>query len=440
MDKRHIILLTCMVAHLFTAMLYSMQAPFLPVEGSLKGLTPTQFSLPFAVFEFTGLVVSPFSSIFIRDIGSKYTACLFLILSGSASIIFGFLNYIEDGNKFLILACCLRVCEATGTLTYMVTAFAIINTIYSENPQAKASILLTAFFVGMSLGPVLGGLLYSIGGFFLPFVTIAPVVLIASCILMYVLPNQMESGSQEDGAAPSMMKLLSVPGIWVGMLSVGVSALCQGYLQTTLEPHFRYFHLAASTVSLLFAISPGMNFIGSSVNTFLMDKGANTRVLMMAGNVINIVSFSFLGPIPIGEDPHPVFWMAILGLFINGLAAAVMYTAGFADPIQVAHYHGFPSDEATNGVISSATMMAVTTGAFVGPLMGGYLFQHLGMHYGVLVVIGANALSLVFMYLLILWDRRHLKRISPEERQPLIKPKEVRRRRLTTSISRPTIL
>jgi len=256
MDKRHIILMTCMVSHLFTAMLYSMQAPFLPIIGTEKGLTPTEFSLPFAVFEFTGLIVSPFSSYFIKEIGSKYTACICLILSGSASIIFGFLKYVQTGRTFLILACCLRVCEACGTLTYMVTAFAIINTLYSEAPQAKASILLTAFFVGMSLGPVFGGLLYSIGGFMLPFVTIAPVVILSSVILMFVLPTKIVSitpqiNTGEDTPQVTMRSLLKVAGVWVGMLSVGVSAFCQGYIQTTLEPHLRYFKFSDSTVSLL---------------------------------------------------------------------------------------------------------------------------------------------------------------------------------------------
>jgi len=181
-----------------------------------------------------------------------------------------------------------------------------------------------------------------------------------------------------------------------------------------------------------------MNFLGSTLNGVLMEKGLSTRILMIAGNVINVLSFSFLGPIPIGEGVHPVFWMALFGLVLNGLAAAVMYTAGFADPVQVAKVHGFPSDETTNGLIASATMVAVTMGAFLGPLAGGYLLQHFGMHWGVLVIVGTNAVSMLFMFLLIFLDKRQkvtLPKPLADEEDSLLKKPEARRRRLTTSMS-----
>ena len=90
-------------------------------------------------------------------------------------------------------------------------------------PDAVATmigILQTSFSVGLGVGPALGGLLYEVGGFQLPFSVVGCALLVGAAASAFVLPNPAkEKGSEEEEEAeegekkPSIFSILRIPSV-----------------------------------------------------------------------------------------------------------------------------------------------------------------------------------------------------------------------------------
>ena len=390
MEQRTVILGLCMISHMCASMLYSMQAPFYPGEASNKRLRPSQYSLAFSSYELTGLIVSPLAGLIIKDVGSKSATSLALFCSGTALIIYGFLKYVYSAQSFLIFACLLRILEAFGTTLYLVCGFTVVSTLYSEAPSVKTSMLITSFYIGMTIGPVIGGALFTIGGFILPFLTLAPNLLIVSLIFSRLLPNTIVTPANDDNKSVSMFEIIKIPGIWIGLAGCCSFSFCQGVLQPTLAKHMETFGMTPQILSLMFIISPAINCMTSPLFGYLIQWGVKPRILITIGIAFNILCFGLIGPLPVYPNLKPVLWMCVLALVFNGMSAGMLFTSGFSDPLQVIQREGYPSTEETNGIISSLSLAAALCGGFVGPVVGGTLQETMGMSMGSCVIILVN--------------------------------------------------
>jgi MFS family permease len=110
------------------------------------------------------------------------------------------------------------------------------------------AILETFFGLGMILGPFIGGLLYEIGGFILPFVIMGGMLIAATLFVVIVLPRDHRAPAVENENKPSMITALKVPSIVMASYSVACAAASLGFLQATLEPHLRDYHMNAVQV------------------------------------------------------------------------------------------------------------------------------------------------------------------------------------------------
>ena len=109
------------------------------------------------------------------------------------------------------------------------------------------AILETFFGLGMILGPFIGGLLYEIGGFILPFVILGGCLIAATLFVVVVLPRSRDA-TPESAEKPSMISALKVPSIIMACYSVACAAASLGFLQATLEPHLREYKMNAVQV------------------------------------------------------------------------------------------------------------------------------------------------------------------------------------------------
>ena len=118
---------------------------------------------------------------------------------------------------------------------------------FPENVATMFAILETFFGLGMILGPFIGGLLYEIGGFILPFVIMGGMLIAATLFVVIMLPRSRDV-PQENQDKPSMITALKVPSIVMASYSVACAAASLGFLQATLEPHLRDYHMNAVQV------------------------------------------------------------------------------------------------------------------------------------------------------------------------------------------------
>lgn len=98
---------------------------------------------------------------------------------------------------FITLALIIRIVEALGNAAFLTASFAIIAKEFPNNVSVTFASLETFFGLGLIVGPMVGGFLYSIGGYYLPFVTLGLLLFLTAVITMGILPthdNTIENG------------------------------------------------------------------------------------------------------------------------------------------------------------------------------------------------------------------------------------------------------
>jgi MFS family permease len=111
------------VADFCSAICVSLQAPFYPAEAERKGATATEYGLVFGVFELTVFIVSPIMGRNLGRFGAKRVFNVGILTTGSCSILFGFLDRIENGNTFIGLSVVVRALEAVGNSGFLTASF-----------------------------------------------------------------------------------------------------------------------------------------------------------------------------------------------------------------------------------------------------------------------------------------------------------------------------
>ncbi len=106
----------------------------------------------------------------------------------------------------------LRVIGAVGNSAFLTGSFCMITNIFPENIATMFGVSEAVFGVGMICGPTAGGLLYEVGGFLLPFVTLGGLNLLAGLFITAVLPNVKQNISDDEKEKkPGVMTALNVP-------------------------------------------------------------------------------------------------------------------------------------------------------------------------------------------------------------------------------------
>ena len=88
-----------------------------------------------------------------------------LALEGGAIIAFGIIDFIEDGTWYGIIAGLCRVFEGMGNAAITTAIYALVTSTYPGKEADIISFLQVFTGIGMMMGPLLGSLFYSIGGF-----------------------------------------------------------------------------------------------------------------------------------------------------------------------------------------------------------------------------------------------------------------------------------
>lgn len=111
-------------------------------------------------------------------LGTKFIFFNGIFFAGAANILFGLLDMAENTLTFTLLSFLVRIFEALGAAAFSTASYTIVLNLYPEHISTVFGIMETCVGVGMSLGPAIGGALYSVGGFGLPFYILGTCVLI----------------------------------------------------------------------------------------------------------------------------------------------------------------------------------------------------------------------------------------------------------------------
>lgn len=323
-------------ADFFNAICVSLQAPFFPQEAEKKGSTATEYGLVFGIFELVVFLVSPIYGHYLKKIGAKHLFHAGIFTTGISAIVFGLLDRIPGHVLFISAAFIVRIVEALGNAAFLTASFSIIATEFPNNVGTTFAALETCFGLGLIVGPMVGGFLYSVGGYFLPFVILGSALFSVALMTLCILPKNSASIEEHD-QNHGILKVIQIPGVLVCSLGIIGTSASIGFISATLEPHIREFDLSPFLVGVVFVINGGVYAGSAPIWGCLVDRGIKQKYISLIGSIFIILAFIMVGPtnwIPLGTSINYV----IIGLILHGLGIGALLVSSFSDALDTGKF------------------------------------------------------------------------------------------------------
>ncbi|XP_074027066.1 MFS-type transporter SLC18B1 isoform X2 [Leptinotarsa decemlineata] len=355
----------------------SIMAPFFPKEASEKGLSDTLSGVVFSFYALVMFISSPFFGKILPKFGAKFLFLFGIVVAGVCNILFGFLEYIQNSMLFTILCLIIRGCEALGASAFSTASYVFVVNTFPDSIGSVIGILETFVGLGMSAGPVLGGMLYSLGGFSMPFNVLGVAMLTVVPLNIFLL-HEVEECDNMENKNTSIFRLLKVPAVVVTGTVVVIVSSTWSFLDPTLEPHLRRFDLSPEHMGLVFLLFSALYGISSPAWGWLADKVNNHWSMMIMGLVMCTIGLLLLGPCPILPFYNEGVWLDLIALSILGISVALALIPTFQGILTSALNAGCRDALATYSIVAGVWSCMYSLGEVIGPALGGFLLQYYG--------------------------------------------------------------
>ena len=168
---------------------FSVLASFFDKVSEEKGVTKSEVGLIFGIFAGVNVIVSPLLGVLASYIGINFMFIGGILLASGCTILFSFVNLLQGRVMYITFCFLIRGVQAIGCAAYFTAALAIL-----ANEWGRRTALAMGFYeistgLGMIIGPLLGGWLYDIGGFGLPFWVVGILMFLGSILNYFTVPK-----------------------------------------------------------------------------------------------------------------------------------------------------------------------------------------------------------------------------------------------------------
>lgn len=303
---------------------------FTPVAIN-RGLNEFQCSFVFAITPAIGVFVTPFMDRHLVRLGVRFPLVIGLLFNAIAAAAFGFIDQFLTGNAYLVSCLSLRVLEALGTCAVSVCSYMCFMEIFPDRANFTFGLFHSSIGLGLSFGPLLGGLLISCVGYQMTFSIYSVIILLcipfALCALSF--PKQVNTHHSDLSAmfckdlastalppppspsSPSsstmttngdnnlpvssyLQILLNVhvlPVAWVLLLT----SSCLTFVDPILEPQLKKFDLSPQKVGFEFFLFTASYSIFAALAGTIVGNASIGFKLMITGLIAAASGFLLLG-------------------------------------------------------------------------------------------------------------------------------------------------
>ncbi|KAK7502865.1 hypothetical protein BaRGS_00005814, partial [Batillaria attramentaria] len=361
---------------------FSLLAPFFPNEAAKKGASQTIIGLVFSCFELWIFASAPVFGSFLTRIGSRFMFISGLFVCGSCAVLFGVLDRCPPDTIFIVMCFLVRTVEALGASAFITASFAIIANEFPDHVATVFGTLETFSGLGLMVGPPIGGALFELGGFGLPFWVMGSLLIGCAFLTCLLLPSRPDNPRPKRG---SIFRLLTSPLVVVTTITIVSGSFSLGFLDPTLANHLDQFHLSTAVVGLVFIVAPGIYALTAPLWGYLSDTKGISRFLIAVGNVVSGVSFLLLGPSPLLPFLKHQLWLVIVSLAVLGLSVGCALVSTLKCLIIGAKKVGFEDSLDTFGLVSGLFNSAFSLGTFIGPTVGSVIQEYKGFDWAATV-------------------------------------------------------
>jgi MFS family permease len=334
-----------------------------------------------------------------------------IVLEAVAAVAMGLVP-IAPGAAVIYLF--LRVAQGTGAALSYTALLASCADRFRGSLATLVGLQEAVAGVGYMVGPPIGGGLYAVGGFRLPFIVMGLGLVICLPLLPFALPAAEpgnEDGHEAGGGAStaaavaigessssplpgfvqhpelSFMAVARLPAVMNASLVTLLAGLAFGFIGPTLAPHLRdTLHASERAIGGLFGLAAGAYALASPGAGALADAYGPKRILAIGIAGLSI-AYIFLGPSPLlgahasGEVATPGAWaLQCISLTLLGLAAALAFIPCMP-AMEVAVLARFGDSPASGETVAALYNGIYCAGEALGPLAGAAMTGLMGFKW-----------------------------------------------------------
>lgn len=167
-----------------------MFAPFLPLEMEKKSYKPDSMGAIIGIYSFSNIIASFCAANAIKRFGRRGFLAFNLVFLAVTMLALGFLmNFDLSEPKFVFLALFFRVLQGIAVGFINTLRFSLMGFMLPLERQGSAnSMCQVSIGTGMTLSPVLGGLLYREMGYACPFIFLAAILVTLALFVKSFIP------------------------------------------------------------------------------------------------------------------------------------------------------------------------------------------------------------------------------------------------------------
>ena len=336
------------------------------LQARKKGIAPEKFALVFAMYSLAQITASFLAGRYLNRIGARPVVVIGLGVTGLATVLFGFIEYIESSNLFLFACLIIRFIEGAGFAAFFTSALTVVVDSFPSDPGYYVGLTESIVTLGMIMGPPIGSYLYDKGGFPLPVFTFGTALLCTSILATFVIPSSPKNSIDEERNKSQLIEsreYIQILSLGPAMASVACTFLnvaTDVFILINLEPHAS--SLSISTVQMGFVylclfLSYGFS---SPASGKIADKTNRELFLQSIGCVF--VAFSFLLFAPILLPMTKSIIAIVLALLIKGIGAGPLISCSYSSILKVALAAGREDDSKTYTLVSTIVSFSIPLG------------------------------------------------------------------------------
>ncbi|XP_056020467.1 MFS-type transporter SLC18B1-like [Ostrea edulis] len=378
---------------------FSLSMSFFPTKAEKKGVPQTVIGIIFGVYELVIFLSSPILGNYMTRIGTKYMYLAGTMVGGFGALVFGVLDNFSDEMVYSVVCFLCRAMEGFGSSMFYTASFATITGSFPDNVGTALGLLQTSGGLGIIIGPAVGGALYELGGFGLPFFVVGSMIILSGTS-GYLLIRHISDSPRDRHK--SVFFLLKNPYTWVVSLTITVGCFAMGFNDSTLALHVE--NLAElkgkpSLIGLMFLICGLMHSITGPLYGYVIDKKGYVMSTMTMGSLTTAIAYLLMGPTPLIDMLPFEIWSVILSLFLLGVGLAGVIIPTFSGLMESAKNIGMDESMDTHGVVSGLFNSCFSLGAFLGASVGGALVDQIGNEWSTTFCAGLLIISAMVLVL-----------------------------------------
>ncbi|GHJ58273.1 MFS transporter [Nocardioides sp. OK12] len=339
---------------------FGLIAPVLPAYARTFDVGVAAASVVVSAFAFFRLVFAPAGGALVSRLGERpvYLTGLLVVAASSLATAFA-----QSYWQLLVF----RGLGGLGSTMFTVSAMALLVRLAPPSIRGRvSSAYASAFLVGGMLGPVLGGLLASLG-LRVPFVVYAGALVVAVVVVGTRLSGARLRPAADQPQRPPMpvREAMAHPAYRAALASGFANGWCNFGVRVAVLPQFAITVYDRPWVA---GAALGVAAVGTALSLQVAGRVADSlgrRPLVIFGLAVTALGFGLLG---LADD---LVVLLVLSA-VSGLGA------GLVNPGQQAAVADVVGNERGGGKVLAAFQMAQDSGAIVGPILVGVIADQAG--------------------------------------------------------------